>query len=97
MMGFGGNNGNNQQNSQINQLNQNDPVFNLFGGYQNFQNQFSQFVGNLQQGMNPNSMPSYAESQVRTNMQNGQIPQDKFNQAAEIVNRMLGMNPNYRG
>ena len=97
MMGFGGNNGNNQQNSQFNQLNQNDPVFNLFGGFQNFQNQFSQFVGNLQQGMNPNGMPSYAESQVRTNMQNGQSPQDKFNQAAEIVNRMLGMNPNYRG
>ena len=79
------------------QFNQNDPVFDMFGGFQNFQTQFNQFVGSMQQGMNPNSMASYAESQVRSNVQNGQIPQDKFNQAAQIVNRMLGINPNYRG
>ena len=69
----------------------------MFGGFQNFQSQFNQFVGNMQQGMNPNSMPSYAESQIRANVQNGQIPQDKFEQAAQIVNRMLGIDPNYRG
>jgi hypothetical protein len=94
MMGFNGNNGNTQQNPQFNQ---NDPVFNMFGGFQNFQAQFNQFVGNMQQSMNPNSMASYAETQVRSNLQNGQIPQDKFNQAASIVNRMLGIDPNYRG
>lgn len=95
MMGFNGNNnGNNQQNPQFNQS---DPVFNMFGGFQNFQAQYSQFVEGMQQNMNPNSMASYAESQVRANVQNGQIPQDKFNQAAEIVNRMLGINPNFRG
>lgn len=79
------------------QFNQNDPVFDMFGGFQNFQTQFNQFVGNMQQSMNPNSIASYAESQVRSNVQNGQIPQDKFNQAAQIVNRMLGIDPNYRG
>lgn len=79
------------------QFNQNDPVFNMFGGFQNFQSQFNQFVGNIQQSVNPNSMASYAETQVRSNLQNGQIPQDKFNQAASIVNRMLGIDPNYRG
>lgn len=93
MMGFGNNDGNNQNT----QFNQNDPVFDMFGGFQNFQSQFNQFVGNMQQGMNPNSMPSYAESQIRANVQNGQIPQDKFEQAAQIVNRMLGIDPNYRG
>lgn len=80
-----------------NQANPNDPVYNMFGGYQNFQSQFQQFVGNMQQGMNPNNMSSYAESQVKTNVQNGQIPQDKFEQAAMIVNRMMGLDPNYRG
>ena len=95
MMGFNGNNnGNTPQNSQFNQS---DPVFNMFGGFQNFQAQYNQFVEGMQQTMNPNSMASYAESQVRANVQNGQIPQDKFNQAAEIVNRMLGINPNFRG
>ena len=95
MMGFNGNNnGNTQQNPQFNQ---NDPVFDAFGGFQNFQAQFNQFVGNMQQGMNPNNMASYAESQVRSNVQNGSIPQDTFEQAATIVNRMLGLNPNYRG
>lgn len=93
MMGFGNNGGNNQNP----QFNQNDPVFNMFGGFQNFQSQFNQFVGNMQQSMNPNSMSSYAESQIRENIQNGQISQDKFDQAAQIVNRMLGINPNYRG
>ena len=91
-MGF--NNGNNQQNPQFDQSN---PVFNMFGGFQNFQSQFGQFVGGMQQRMNPDSMSSFAESQVRANVQNGQIPQDKFNQAAAIVNQMLGLNPNYRG
>lgn len=93
MMDFGNNGGNNQNT----QFNQNDPVFNMFGGFQNFQSQFNQFVGNMQQGMNPNSMSSYAESQIRANVQNGQISQDKFEQAAQIVNRMLGIDPNYRG
>ena len=80
-----------------NKVNPNDTVYNMFGGYQNFQSQLQQFVGNMRQGMTPNSMSSYAESQVKTNVQNGQIPQDKFEQAAMIVNRMMGLDPNYRG
>lgn len=71
------------------QFHQQSPVFNAFGGFQNFQQQFNAFVNNLSATMNPNTLASYAENQIRIALQNGTITQESFNQMATMANQMM--------
>lgn len=72
------------------QFNQQSPVFNAFGGFQNFQQQFTGFMGNMSQMMDPKSMAAYCEQQMRSALASGKISQEQFNSMAQTVNQMMG-------